>query len=324
MGLIESPIAIIGPLPPPLGGVSESVRRFLEVVRSTGRVVRHAAPKGVMSQAHLAITSLLSPNWALIANVSTANGLVAAAVTASVTRSLRRVVFIHGSILSQQLLNGTRLKQALIRRALGTFDEVWINNEDECAKWRSSITDLSLLVVSPFSSLKSGEEPDSSSTDRSFDLLCAEGLAEPETYGLDLVVEAWEFLRQANPHLSLVALLYGGSPEATASRKSALEARGVTTYADLDSDDVGVLLGKTATVIRPTSRDGDSLMVREALTNGCRVLTSGVVPRPLGCESVELTTEAIIDGIQNGGKPTDGAGLGVEPFEALFNRAFKA
>jgi hypothetical protein len=34
--------------------------------------------------------------------------------------------------------------------------------------------------------------------------------------------------------------------------------------------------------LRPTQSDGDSLLVRDALCAGCRVLASDVVPRPKG------------------------------------------
>jgi glycosyltransferase involved in cell wall biosynthesis len=54
---------------------------------------------------------------------------------------------------------------------------------------------------------------------------------------------------------------------------------------DLEPDAFNALLAKTHIYVRPTYVDGDSVAVREALANGCRVVASDCIDRPHGVDT---------------------------------------
>lgn len=124
-----------------------------------------------------------------------------------------------------------------------------------------------------------------------FALFYAESFAShdgEEIYGSTTVVDAFIRAKQYNHDLSLVFCIanLGNDKEILETLREKIDKEG---FSESVFWQVGALhemwpLLKTATVlVRPTSTDGDSVMVREALAYGLPVITSDVTKRPDGC-----------------------------------------
>jgi glycosyltransferase involved in cell wall biosynthesis len=115
-----------------------------------------------------------------------------------------------------------------------------------------------------------------------FRLRFHEGL---DLYGLDLLVELIHQLRRTRPATGLVFVLPEiGLPDYLAQCRTRLDELGLTEHVLIvtDSLDFPALLRECDLLVRPTTSDGDSLSLREALFTGCRCLASDAVPRPEG------------------------------------------
>jgi glycogen(starch) synthase len=102
-------------------------------------------------------------------------------------------------------------------------------------------------------------------------------------YGVELLIEALERLRQEHPNAG--CLLMGLGKEATSVR-TLLEQRNLTRsvlmLGDVPHEECLHIISRSAAFIRPTFTDGDSISVREALALGVRVIASDAAVRPEG------------------------------------------
>ena len=79
---------------------------------------------------------------------------------------------------------------------------------------------------------------------------------------------------------------------------------------ELSPQRLASLVASSSALLRPTDRDGDSLIIREAIALGTRVIASDVSPRPAGVEVAERTPTALYRALSEGGSKSTGAGLG--------------
>lgn len=106
------------------------------------------------------------------------------------------------------------------------------------------------------------------------------GSNRPE-YGVELLVETMDRFRKQYPRAG--CLLIGVGAEATSIRKL-IEERNLTPcvlmMGDVSHDECLHVMSRSAALIRPTYTDGDSISVREALALGVPVIASDAVSRP--------------------------------------------
>jgi glycosyltransferase involved in cell wall biosynthesis len=69
------------------------------------------------------------------------------------------------------------------------------------------------------------------------------------------------------------------------------------------------VLLRSAVFLRPTAWDGDSVIVREALAAGARVVATDTAPRPVGVELASPDAADLARAVVEGGRPSDGGGL---------------
>jgi hypothetical protein len=124
-------------------------------------------------------------------------------------------------------------------------------------------------------------------------------------YGLDLAVDVVRLLRELHGVDASLTVL-GPVPDAVVTE----HPRYVRADGPVPADAVGRLLAAHDLVLRPTITDGDSILVRDALRAGLRVVASDVVPRPAGVELAPLQTEALAEAVYSGGRVSDGRGTG--------------
>jgi glycogen(starch) synthase len=106
------------------------------------------------------------------------------------------------------------------------------------------------------------------------------GSNRPE-YGVELLVETMDRFRKHYPNAGCLLLGLGG--EASAIR-NLIEQRNLTPcvlmMGDVAHDECLHVISRSAALIRPTYTDGDSISVREALALGVPVIASDAVTRP--------------------------------------------
>jgi glycosyltransferase involved in cell wall biosynthesis len=203
-------------------------------------------------------------------------------------------------------------------RLLECFDAVWTTNEMS----REVVTDHfagPTKLVSPYSpGGTSATRDETRAGDLVASLFCYRG--DP-LYGAELAVEAVRLLRAGGYpwHLNVVA--YGGpTSESERLREQVRGLPWVRYRAELSEGECQELLTASTLLLRPTSTDGDAMIVREALAIGCRVLASSVVPRPRSVELVDVRTpQAWAAAITSGGRVSTGDGLG-EPVDVVLLR----
>jgi glycosyltransferase involved in cell wall biosynthesis len=106
-----------------------------------------------------------------------------------------------------------------------------------------------------------------------------------DLYGLDLLMRLTRDLRVLQPNAGLIFVLpEAGLPQYLDACRTRLRAEGLDAHFLIHQGtlDFPTLLRRSDLLVRPTTTDGDSLSLREALFVGCRVLASDAVPRPEG------------------------------------------
>lgn len=302
-------IAIWGRTPPPTGGVTRSIvllkealaaRGFTATIVDVGSVVRAA-------------TSLLTPAVLgaelHIFNVSTFGS---ASLFGRIARVLRghSTLFLHGMQFVKEYEATPASKRPSTARALNRFDGIWVTNETLADLVRVVASSATPSVVSPFPT-----NPRPGAADAGLERPMAavvgaySGLG---LYGIDIAIEALRRCRETGASYTLDVVLYG--PEETDKqeiREIAANISWVRVQEELRPEEMADLLSGSQLLLRPTERDGDSLLVREALAAGCRVIASDVAPRPEGVEVAARSAQDFADAIRYGGQPSDGSGLGV-------------
>jgi glycosyltransferase involved in cell wall biosynthesis len=144
-------------------------------------------------------------------------------------------------------------------------------------------------------------------------------------YHADLAVEAVRQVRGEWPDATLRILAYGDDGSDMARlRASVADLPWVTLSFDATPDEVADVLCRSGVFLRPTSWDGDSLIVREAQAAGARVVASDTCPRAAGVELAELDAGAFARAVLAGGRVSDGAGLAETTMAQAARRAVAA
>ncbi len=312
------PIDILGPVPPPYGGVSIHIVRFAAMLRDRGHEVRVFPYTGTMLRHRLG--KAVEAAWR-IAKIFTAQyrdrrrimhihygglGQLLALVPVLRPQSVRLVMTFHSVRVCQDL---EAARPALRRRALSVLRDVHqfvvVRPEIGEALRAQGLLDQPYFVMPAFLPPADSEAdlallPDSLATDLStgiasgrLQVCCGAyylgpGYGHEDIYGVEELVAALEQLDNADGQPADFWILVSNSP-------------GTPELKELDKDlrrraarwrkfglqlHYGIpmipLLARASAFVRPSREDGDSVAVREALCFGLPVLASDVVARPPG------------------------------------------
>jgi glycosyltransferase involved in cell wall biosynthesis len=288
-------VLLIGSYPPPLGGVSVFVKRYRRLLEGEGHRVDVLDPARV-SNARLAArllaarrydlvslnypsipvmtlllavglasrTEVYEHNWRLLESW----GALSRRVYALFLRRARALVLIAPHLADYYRAHGIELPERV--RVGDAFipppeDEEAAIVESYPAGVREFVGSRQPLVVA-----------------NAFKLVFREGV---DLYGLDMCVELLAALKSAHPSVGLLfALAEVGDEDYFARTRERVASLGLAehVYFMTGQQELWPLFKSADLMLRPTSTDGASVSVAEALHFGCPVVASDAAPRPPG------------------------------------------
>jgi glycosyltransferase involved in cell wall biosynthesis len=218
----------------------------------------------------------------------------------------RTVLVLHSGSTGGQIGRMPWLRRRALVLALHAYDEIWAVN-DEIGTILPEALRSRVTVVTPFDSTAAPVPSDVEREPHALALSTNAGLAH---YNAQLGVEVTRRVRERWPDATLTVLAYGNdTAEVEALRRLAEAEPWLTVVFDSTPDEVSVVLSRVGTFLRPTSWDGDSVIVREAQAAGARVVASDTAPRPAGVVIAPLDAAALASAVLDGGAVSDGTGL---------------
>jgi glycosyltransferase involved in cell wall biosynthesis len=300
-------VLILGPVPPPRGGIAVHVSRVLPELQKAGLevgVLNHFSsteaefvldalnrnpinyfrmPRRIRAR----VVHYHHSHWAM---------LLAVALGRPRTGS-RYVLTLHGNDVPGLLESRIPMLRWATRWAISRFDAIIVVNPDIRSAIQDYVDPDRIEVLPAFLEAPSDESP--------YDASVEEFLASGRTlllsafrvqflpdgrdlYGLDLAVDAFENLATERPDLRL-ALFIAERPSAMKATRylralaGRLEQAGLRDRAMILFDlPLTTAFRHEVTLVRPTRAEGDALSVREALHALVPVVASDVVDRPAG------------------------------------------
>lgn len=223
----------------------------------------------------------------------------------------RTALVLHSGSVARQLERMSRRQRRVLRTALRAYDEIWPVN-DEIALAFEDGPGRPVRVITPFSAeaAQLAHPPAGDSPAREPHLLSVATNAGLAHYNADLAVRAAELVRETWPDATLRVLAYGhAGPELAELRAAVAGLPWVELSFDASPSEVHDVLLRSAVFLRPTAWDGDSVIVREALGAGARVVATDTAPRPVGVELASPDAADLARAVVEGGRPSDGGGL---------------
>lgn len=296
-------LLLVGPYPPPHGGISVHVATAHQLLTRSGACchvldagghrkrpggVAGSLPSGVRLLAR--VREHARRGWTLHLHTNGHNAkswLVAVACAAAAREAPARVLTVHSGMAPEYLRSGGAWGRALARRALGTYDRVLcVNPEVRSAARDQGAPEERLEVVPAYlpAPPPEGELPARFREwlERHTPVLTTTLFYRPE-YGFDLLLATLRRLKRRHPELGCLVL---GSGEGELAARRRLREEGMAEWVHLAGDVTHdlclALMARSDLFVRPTLVDGDALSVREALGLGLPVVASDTGHRPPG------------------------------------------
>lgn len=290
---------IVGPVPPPLGGISVYVDRLSRQLRMYGHTVSNIdfARKGFLKRLLSLMRMVVDPRRTTI----DLHAFDFSAMAAALLRPFGKTVTYmdHNTLLYRRQVSGVRawiLKRFLLRAGEVSF----VSEEGLKFYQENGFTFTNAIVkhayipppVEDGARIFSGYSADTRKfLERRRPVLVANASQivfenGQDLYGLDLCVDLVLALRAEFPEIGLVLALANAdrNPEYLASLKRRIKDAGaVADFCFLTGQqELWPIFRHASLMLRPTTGDGYAVSVAEALDLGCRVLASDAVERPAG------------------------------------------
>lgn len=302
----ERPTVVVwGRQPPPVGGVTRSVEGVTRGLRERGCSVRTLDPYHV--EAGQLLRLMMTGDGVSFYHASGPSSVVKLLPFLIADRR-SKVLLLHAA-------EGGTTRQVSIPRgfrfAASRFQRIWVTNGMLAGHIRG-LARVPVDVASPFTPSSTAvpvDEPGGDEATR-FVTFAHNGLG---LYNSKLAVRSVERLRESGVEACLTVVTYGARPHAGDWEwltSAAQENPWLTVTANTDGSPAESFLRAADVLLRLTTTDGDSMVMREALSLGLRVIASDQVPRPRGVELTGLETGEVCQVMKSGGVVSDGAGLG--------------
>jgi glycogen synthase len=342
--MTEFDILIVGPYPPPLGGISAHVQRLARAILARGLTTAVINHFQAQSGDPLVVGELRRNPWrywralrsvqARVVHYHHSRWSTLLATAFALRRcSARTVATVHGHELEPFLRSRIPGVARVTRRALRAFDVLIAVSAEIEPSLRSLGRPVKMIpayLPAHDDQARLSEETEAFLRRGSNLLVAAYRLvadARGRTiYGLETAIGSFASTAAIRPELQL-AIFVASQPRSHHERdrlRSLIQA--------VKDDDIrcriGVFWGEpltpafpfTAIYLRPTLTDGDAVSIREALAAGIPVLASDVVRRPSGVVTLgsEISgwREAILQVLERR-PPGEGAASDIDPAEEL-------
>jgi glycosyltransferase involved in cell wall biosynthesis len=301
-------ILILGPVPPPFGGISVHLSRLVPLLVRAGLkvgVLNHFGSKDmpfvvaalnrnplnyyrIPRKFRARIVHYHHSGWWPLVSLALAKG----------GSSARYIVTLHGGAIYGPLRSKVPIVSRITRWALCRFDTIIVVDPNVASFVQSSVGKQRIEVLPAF--LEGGND-DLGAYDARIEAFLDSGRVlvvaaygvqflddGRELYGLDMVAQAFATLARDRKDLRLAVFLARRQPGPKPRRHLArlqrqLEQAGLRDRA-LIVFGLPLLpaLRPNAVFVRPTRAEGDAVSVREAQSVGVPVVASDIVPRPPG------------------------------------------
>lgn len=314
----ELDLLLLGPVPPPFGGISVHVSRLVPLLERAGlrvAVLNHFsatdAPRvrGALKKNPLNYYRLPKRfrYRMLHYHHSRWPHLIAVALGKGKSRA-RYVVTLHAGDVQKhlpQLVSRVPFVALLTRWALRRFDLIVVVEPNVAAAIRDRVDKQRVQLVPAFIEPGADELGSYDAALETFVRGAGKLLVVPaysiqfrpdggELYGVDTAVEAFVELAPKLDNLRM-AVFMARKPERSRSREhlgrleEKLERAGLRDRVMVVfGQPLAPALGPNATFLRPTRADGDAVSIREAISAGVPVVASDVVARPPGVVTVPV------------------------------------
>jgi glycosyltransferase involved in cell wall biosynthesis len=293
-------ILLVGPYPPPHGGISVHVyelRKRLHMAGIDCRVV-NVDPHALESAEYLRIRGGLNlvrilvryarRGWALHVHINghnTKSWLIALAAGAAGRFGPGNVLTLHSGLAPQYLAPHRRASRFLAGVTCGLYKRlIAVSPEVLDAVLSLGVGADRVQVVPAFMATRPVEReiPQLSHLKNRRPLLATTLFFRPE-YGFELLVDAMDQLRPKYPDIAWLVI---GSGEEHDRAEKLVAQRGLQEsmllLGNVPHEMCLQLISRADIFVRPTLVDGDATSVREALAMGKRVVASDVGHRPAG------------------------------------------
>jgi glycosyltransferase involved in cell wall biosynthesis len=219
----------------------------------------------------------------------------------------RTVVVLHSGSSHLQLRQFPGPVADLVRLSLRAYDEIWVVSGQIRDGLPPALQRRTTVVRFPVTTSDARPAAGVQQDPHAISIATNAGLPH---YNAELAVDAVQRVREEWPDARLSILAYGNDGAHMAQLRAKIAGLDwIELSFDADVNRVAATLARSGVFLRPTSWDGDSLIVREALAAGARVVASDVCPRAEGVELAALDAPAFAEAILRGGPVSDGAGL---------------
>ena len=329
-------------IPPPYGGVSVYLRRLIENLGNDGFTV---GGYYVTSEEKSIVESPLFDRWSWFETVKypwkvfrylhqlskyyilhSHMGLEAMVYLWTFKKVLKKkiVITVHNTMVENYFVGTNIINAYFLRRMAEDDGVVWIAVSQEGKKqleklplsFRSEIQVISPYIPEPEQSVPLNKDlsefmnhHDSNIAFYGHSFMLNKG---EDIYGFREMLEIFKCLSDVMPGVGLVYCMADVSDSAAVSElERYAKDLGINKqiYWQRGSLPSLQLLWETVDVyVRPTSTDGDSVAVREAIESGAQVVTTDVVNRPDEClvyhkGSISMATDRIMDALRLGRRP---------------------
>ena len=289
----KSKIVLVGTLPPPIGGVSVHLNRFLlrsgEIacdlkILDFKRAIVTSATKTIHGYRNVILA------WAAadVVHIHMSNNLKIAIALFSRIFAKKVIYTHHNNVVSNSFLFGLMYKTCNF--------VIFVNGKCIPAKILAiPVGKRKWDVIPAFIPPLDGESLPNGLSSRikdykvviSFNAYRRSFIGDGEVYGIDLVMELFKRLvcSKVIENFCFVFLDPSGTHGEQVTGSLAGLDCGAADFIYIKDDDVSFfsLLRESTLSIRATRTDGDSLSIRESLSLGVPVIASDIVERPDGC-----------------------------------------
>jgi glycogen(starch) synthase len=293
-------VLLVGDYPPPHGGVSIHVQQLHRFLRGRGveakvldigkggRPDPDVLPVRSFARFGLKLAGFLSTGWTVHVHTSGNNPkswMLAAAAGVPAPRA-PRIITLHSGLLPG-FLAASAARRAFARVALAGYSRVVAVSEAVGeALVGCGVPEEKILVHPAFcaSQVQPGLVTSAVklARERRRPLLAMAHHPSP-VYGRMVMFRALRMLADELPEVGLAVFGPGTrSPEFARDARESRVAAHLEDLGELDHDEALGLLSRCDAFIRPTTHDGDSISVREALTLSIPCVASDVCTRPEG------------------------------------------